>query len=364
LRIKSLLTKPSDQFVWQRVNANSTIAWFASDYLLPHWLFSIGIKLFRHPEATMTFCWGRDLALSITRLRVYWFRLQKQTCGNPECCACCLPSLFDFVLSALFQYLVKGTLEHAGLTCGAYASQLASTNPDGTVLLEEWQERAGAQRCQRCNAAIEKNEGCKHMTCRCGYEFCWACGQEWTHNHLATVCHRPAPPESGTTTATVHNENEERLRNRNRPDPNAPNGTVIREDELTRRTDFVAHSQVTANDLESARGLREHELRLRTVQRLRAQDPVAARAHESMEEDVPSSRMFALSRVLDGVEDEARMNGIGIQDDIAPEALFRSRSKRRSSSRREKRTSSRTRRARGRPADASNPSNWACCFQF
>ncbi|CAG8513424.1 12610_t:CDS:2 [Ambispora gerdemannii] len=34
------------------------------------------------------------------------------------------------------------------------------------------------KKCPKCNANIEKNEGCDHMMCRaprCGYEFCWLC---------------------------------------------------------------------------------------------------------------------------------------------------------------------------------------------
>jgi len=29
--------------------------------------------------------------------------------------------------------------------------------------------------CPRCKAPVEKNEGCNHMTCKCGHHFCWQC---------------------------------------------------------------------------------------------------------------------------------------------------------------------------------------------
>ncbi|EGT51786.1 hypothetical protein CAEBREN_02681 [Caenorhabditis brenneri] len=38
------------------------------------------------------------------------------------------------------------------------------------------------KKCPRCNAPIEKNGGCMHMTCHskdCRYEFCWLCMRDW-----------------------------------------------------------------------------------------------------------------------------------------------------------------------------------------
>ncbi|KAM2993604.1 hypothetical protein FF2_045682 [Malus domestica] len=37
------------------------------------------------------------------------------------------------------------------------------------------------RRCPTCKFIVEKNEGCLHITCRCGYEFCYACGKYWRH---------------------------------------------------------------------------------------------------------------------------------------------------------------------------------------
>ena len=38
----------------------------------------------------------------------------------------------------------------------------------------------GWQSCQRCNQIVDLIPGgCNHMTCRCGHQFCYVCGQRW-----------------------------------------------------------------------------------------------------------------------------------------------------------------------------------------
>ncbi|CAD6568461.1 MAG: hypothetical protein CYPHOPRED_002569 [Cyphobasidiales sp. Tagirdzhanova-0007] len=40
---------------------------------------------------------------------------------------------------------------------------------------------ANTKECPKCQATIEKNGGCNHMTCKkCKYEFCWICMGEWS----------------------------------------------------------------------------------------------------------------------------------------------------------------------------------------
>lgn len=39
---------------------------------------------------------------------------------------------------------------------------------------------AFVKRCPHCATPMQKNDGCNHMTCRCGKSFCWTCGGKYT----------------------------------------------------------------------------------------------------------------------------------------------------------------------------------------
>lgn len=46
--------------------------------------------------------------------------------------------------------------------------------------------------CPMCTSPIYKVDGCNHMTCRCGCNFCWICGDELPrdeHGHYSTALH-------------------------------------------------------------------------------------------------------------------------------------------------------------------------------
>eukprot|EP00943_MAST-04B_sp_MAST-4B-sp1_P007402 g7402.t1 len=84
---------------------------------------------------------------------------------------------------------------HEGQTCTQYDEALAAER-DGDRLNMEYIRRVGKQ-CPSCKIAIEKNDGCDHMTCRnCGHEFCWLCLADWgpinrdgCHRHRRTCRH-------------------------------------------------------------------------------------------------------------------------------------------------------------------------------
>ncbi|KAI1496602.1 hypothetical protein F5X99DRAFT_64058 [Biscogniauxia marginata] len=60
--------------------------------------------------------------------------------------------------------------QHEGEDC-PQDRDLARTN--------ELAEEEGWKRCYGCHAFVEHREACQHMTCRCGAEFCYVCGERW-----------------------------------------------------------------------------------------------------------------------------------------------------------------------------------------
>ncbi|PON35097.1 E3 ubiquitin ligase RBR family [Trema orientale] len=44
------------------------------------------------------------------------------------------------------------------------------------------------RQCRKCNLMIELAQGCYHMTCRCGYEFCYNCEAEWKNKKATCSC--------------------------------------------------------------------------------------------------------------------------------------------------------------------------------
>ncbi|GAB5373040.1 hypothetical protein AAMO2058_001715900 [Amorphochlora amoebiformis] len=65
---------------------------------------------------------------------------------------------------------------HAPVPCAQY--QDFRTRSAGEYQQRLWFQMNTMQ-CPRCSVRIEKNRACLHMTCKCGYEWCWACRKEW-----------------------------------------------------------------------------------------------------------------------------------------------------------------------------------------
>ena len=59
---------------------------------------------------------------------------------------------------------------HEGRTCAQFDGDARASEEVALV-----QALDGLVRCPRCSQGVEKSGGCDHMTCRCGFEFCWRC---------------------------------------------------------------------------------------------------------------------------------------------------------------------------------------------
>jgi ariadne-1 len=72
-------------------------------------------------------------------------------------------------------------------------------DPSSCGQLGEWKEKcnnesetanwiiANTKKCPKCQARIEKNQGCNHMKCKnCSFDFCWQCMEEWSKHNSET----------------------------------------------------------------------------------------------------------------------------------------------------------------------------------
>ena len=92
------------------------------------------------------------------------------------------PSCFSTICSACDEEA------HEGMTC--QERRLHKDPAEQDRLFNVWANEHGKQ-CPECGRVIEKNEGCNHMTCRCGAHFCWQCGESFSaaeiYNHMAAA---------------------------------------------------------------------------------------------------------------------------------------------------------------------------------
>lgn len=72
---------------------------------------------------------------------------------------------------------------HSGVECEEF--QMLNDNERGRedLMVYELAKQKEWQRCPNCKFIVEKTEGCLHISCRCGVEFCYACGGTWTSTH-------------------------------------------------------------------------------------------------------------------------------------------------------------------------------------
>ncbi|KAG8488681.1 hypothetical protein CXB51_016639 [Gossypium anomalum] len=76
---------------------------------------------------------------------------------------------------------------HSNMTCQDYKRK-NPLPPVEDLKLKSLARMNLWRQCVKCNHIIELSEGCYHMTCRCGYEFCYNCGAEWKNKKATCSC--------------------------------------------------------------------------------------------------------------------------------------------------------------------------------
>ncbi|KAF5200016.1 Atp-dependent rna helicase deah12 protein [Thalictrum thalictroides] len=76
---------------------------------------------------------------------------------------------------------------HDNMNCHEYKRQNPNLSAEDAKLKSLATTRSWRQ-CMKCKHMIELAEGCYHITCRCGYEFCYTCGAEWRNKKATCRC--------------------------------------------------------------------------------------------------------------------------------------------------------------------------------
>ncbi|KAM7496689.1 hypothetical protein LguiA_021103 [Lonicera macranthoides] len=76
---------------------------------------------------------------------------------------------------------------HSNMTCTEYEGKNLNHHAEDAKLKTLAASNLWRQ-CEKCSHMIELSAGCHHMTCRCGYEFCYNCGAEWNDETATCDC--------------------------------------------------------------------------------------------------------------------------------------------------------------------------------
>ncbi|KAG8884824.1 hypothetical protein FRB98_002150 [Tulasnella sp. 332] len=154
----------------------------------------------RCPECPRDVTWelGDEMAMGLLgkELLDAWFfqrllaSLPVFYCPNPKCSAPIEEEVDDPDLTQIECPSCKvdmcfhcRTLWHPDVSCEY------NQNPkglEGEMLLKQLAEQLQWRRCPRCRYVVERTAGCRHMTCRCGFQYCHLCGSPWQNG----VCSR------------------------------------------------------------------------------------------------------------------------------------------------------------------------------
>ncbi|KAF2681960.1 hypothetical protein K458DRAFT_489045 [Lentithecium fluviatile CBS 122367] len=101
---------------------------------------------------------------------------QRHYCSNPRCSAWIKPAL---VKNGVATCPRQDCNQRACVLCKNEAHDGTCSENEDIQKLKALANKRSWKQCPSCGHMICKDKGCKHMTCRCTYEFCFVCLQQW-----------------------------------------------------------------------------------------------------------------------------------------------------------------------------------------
>ncbi|KAK7246092.1 hypothetical protein RIF29_40951 [Crotalaria pallida] len=77
---------------------------------------------------------------------------------------------------------------HSSMSCEQYQDLLEEDRDSSDITLHLLALNKRWKRCQLCRRMIELTQGCYHMTCWCGHEFCYSCSAEYRDGQQTCQC--------------------------------------------------------------------------------------------------------------------------------------------------------------------------------
>ncbi|KAG7019427.1 putative E3 ubiquitin-protein ligase, partial [Cucurbita argyrosperma subsp. argyrosperma] len=77
---------------------------------------------------------------------------------------------------------------HSSMSCEEFQNVPLEERDAADITLRHLAQNKRWRRCQECRRMIELTQGCYHMTCWCGHEFCYSCGGEYQDGQQTCRC--------------------------------------------------------------------------------------------------------------------------------------------------------------------------------
>ncbi|KAI3985260.1 hypothetical protein MKX01_039505 [Papaver californicum] len=108
------------------------------------------------------------------------------TCPDYTCLETLEPHLYRDIISRQVLDCWESTLRESAILP---SDKFQHKGRDEDMLLIQLAEKNKWRKCPGCKYYVERTRGCMHITCRCGSEFCYGCGANWSDTH-ESVCER------------------------------------------------------------------------------------------------------------------------------------------------------------------------------